>query len=198
MHWRQTVRIAVSQRDSTYLHTRVMLSCRYSRSLSERRSTRILRSVTTPCCTASGPTAGVDPTRRLLPQWRQFNAVHGHLEQAATRALAAVGLSLVEFTVLDILQEQANGHLRMQDVALVAGLTTGATTRLVNRLEARSLLRRVLCDYDHRGISTELTDDGLALLARARPRHDAAIRAILMDEVTAHTLTDLAEAIRTP
>jgi DNA-binding MarR family transcriptional regulator len=123
--------------------------------------------------------------------------VHGHLEHAASRALTAVGLSLVEFTVLDILQEQVNGHMRMQDVALVAGLTTGATTRLVNRLEARSLLRRVLCDYDHRGIYTELTAEGVELLARARPRHDEAIREALTAEATAQTLTDIAAAIRT-
>ena len=116
---------------------------------------------------------------------------------AATRALAEFELSLVEFTVLDILQEQANSHMRMQDVALVAGLTTGATTRLVNRLEERGLLHRVLCDYDRRGIYTELTADGLELLARARPRHDDAIREILSAEITAQTLTDIAEVIRT-
>ena len=142
------------------------------------------------------PTSGIDPARHHLPEWRALNSLHGHLEQAATKALAEVELSLVEFTVLDILEEQANGHLRMQDVAMVAGLTTGATTRLVNRLEERGLLRRLLCDYDRRGIYTELTPDGLALLARARPRHDDAIRDILTAEITAHTLTNIAEAIR--
>lgn len=139
----------------------------------------------------------MDPGRHYLPEWRALNSLHGHLENAATKALAEFGLSLVEFTVLDILQEQANGHMRMQDVALVAGLTTGATTRLVNRLEERALLRRMLCDYDRRGIYTELTAEGLELLARARPRHDDAIRDILTAEITAQDLTNIAEAIRT-
>lgn len=141
-------------------------------------------------------TPGMDPGRRGLPEWRALNALHGHLEQAATQALAEFDLSLVEFTVLDILQEQANGHLRMQDVALVAGLTTGATTRLVNRLEERALLRRLLCDHDRRGIYTELTPEGLDLLARARPRHDDAIRDILTAEPTAQALAHIAAAIR--
>lgn len=132
-----------------------------------------------------------------MPEWRALNSLHGHLENAATKALAEFELSLVEFTVLDILQEQANGHMRMQDIALVAGLTTGATTRLVNRLEERGLLRRVLCDYDRRGIYTELTAEGLELLSLARPRHDDAIREILTAEITAHTLKNIAEAIRT-
>jgi DNA-binding MarR family transcriptional regulator len=139
----------------------------------------------------------VDPTRHYLTQWRRLNSLHGHLEQAATRALVEFELSLVEFTVLDIMQEQ-NGHMRMQDVALVAGLTTGATTRLVNRLEERGLLRRVLCDYDRRGISTELTTEGLDLLDRARPRHDEAVREILSAEITAQTRTSIAGAIGTP
>jgi DNA-binding MarR family transcriptional regulator len=123
--------------------------------------------------------------------------LHAHLENAATRALTEFDLSLVEFTVLDILQEQVNGHMRMQDVALVTGLTTGATTRLVNRLEERGLLRRMLCDYDRRGIYTELTEEGGELLARTRPCHDEAIREILTAAVTAQTLTDIADAIRT-
>jgi DNA-binding MarR family transcriptional regulator len=143
-------------------------------------------------------TSGMDPGRHYLPEWRVLNSLHGHLENAATKALAEFDLSLVEFTVLDILQEQANGHMRMQDVALVAGLTTGATTRLVNRLEERGLLRRLLCDSDRRGIYTELTAEGLALLARARPRHDDAIRDILTAEITAQALSDIAEAICTP
>jgi DNA-binding MarR family transcriptional regulator len=160
-------------------------------------STTIEPAISASYCEAHCPTSGIDPTRHLLAQWRQLHAVHGHLENAATQVLDAFGLSLVEFTVLDILQEQVNGHMRMQDVALVAGLTTGATTRLVNRLEARGLLRRVLCDHDRRGISTELTADGLALLARARPPHDEAIREILTAEITAQLLASIAESLHT-
>lgn len=160
-------------------------------------STHLDYAITASHFAARCPTAGVDPTRHFLTQWRQLNSLHGHLENAATRALAEFELSLVEFTVLDILQEQTNSHMRMQDVALVAGLTTGAATRLVNRLEERGLLRRVLCDYDRRGIYTELTADGRELLARARPRHDDAIREILTAEITAQALTNIAEAIRT-
>jgi DNA-binding MarR family transcriptional regulator len=160
-------------------------------------STPIDQSITASFFARRCPTSSVDPGRHYLSEWRALNSLHGHLENAATKALAEFDLSLVEFTVLDILEEQANGHMRMQDVALVAGLTTSATTRLVTRLEERALLRRLLCDYDRRGIYTELTTEGRELLTRARPRHDDAIRAILTEEVTAQTLTGIAEAIRT-
>ena len=153
--------------------------------------------ITEPAFARRCPVSGIDPDRQYLPEWRLLNALHGHLENAATKALAEFDLSLVEFTVLDILEEQANGHMRMQDVAMVAGLTTGATTRLVNRLEERALLRRVLCHSDRRGIYTELTPEGLALLARARPRHDEAVREILTAAPTAHALTTITGAIRT-
>jgi DNA-binding MarR family transcriptional regulator len=62
--------------------------------------------------------------------------------------------------------------MRMQQLARAAALSSSATTRLVNRLEERGLLRRILCEDDRRGIYTELTDAGQALLAQARPTHD--------------------------
>src|SRR5690349_17526302 len=125
------------------------------------------------------PTSVVAPERADIARWRQLSAAHGRIEDALSQALHEVKLSVVEFTVLDVIHEQINGHLRMQDIADVAGLTTGATTRLVNRLEGRNLLRRVLCDYDRRGIYSELTDAGRTLLAQARPLHDTALRAAI-------------------
>lgn len=119
--------------------------------------------------------AGVASNRTLVGTWRSLNSAHCRIEYGLTEAVREVGISLVEFSVLDILEEQNTGHLRMQDVSLVAALSTGATTRLVSRLEERGLLRRVLCETDRRGIYTELTEEGIDLLKRARVLHDAAL-----------------------
>ncbi|MFH8978632.1 MarR family winged helix-turn-helix transcriptional regulator [Streptomyces sp. NPDC017890] len=135
---------------------------------------------------------------RDIAQWRQLNAAHGRIVDALTRALAEVELSVVEFTVLDVIHQQINGHLRMQDVAQVSGLTTGATTRLVSRLEGRGLLRRVLCDFDRRGTFSELTDAGRTLLARARPLHDAALRTSLASPENADAIVAAARALPLP
>lgn len=51
----------------------------------------------------------------------------------------------------------------------------GNLTRLVDRLEARGLVRRVPDPNDRRVTLVQLTDEGRALIARARPRHRAAI-----------------------
>ncbi|MFF9564238.1 MarR family winged helix-turn-helix transcriptional regulator [Leifsonia sp. NPDC014704] len=108
--------------------------------------------------------------------WRTLAALHGYIEAELERELSkAVRLSVVEYTVLDALARQDGWHMRMQQLARASALSPSATTRLVNRLEDRGLLTRILCDDDRRGIYTELTGDGHELLDTARPVHDAAL-----------------------
>lgn len=113
--------------------------------------------------------------------WRTLAALHGLIEAELERALAAVDLSVVEYTVLDALDRQDGWHMRMQQLARAAALSPSATTRLVNRLEGRGLLTRVLCADDRRGIYTELTPAGRALYRDAHPVHDAALARVLAD-----------------
>jgi DNA-binding MarR family transcriptional regulator len=69
--------------------------------------------------------------------------------------------------------------MRMQQLARAAALSHSATTRLVNRLENRDLLSRYLCADDRRGIYSQITEQGRALLERARPVHDATLKEAL-------------------
>lgn len=148
---------------------------------------------TTPATTPS--TGRSDSARDLVGRWREMTSAHCRVSHELTVAVGVVGLSLVEFGVLDVLEERADGHLRMQDAAAVAALTTGATTRLVGRLESRGLLRRVICESDRRGIYTELTDEGRELLRRARPLHDSALRDALDHPAAATSIASAATAI---
>jgi DNA-binding MarR family transcriptional regulator len=112
--------------------------------------------------------------------WRTLAALHGLIETALERALQRDHeLSVVEFTVLDALSRQDGWHMRMQQLARAAALSASATTRLVTRLENRGLLTRILCADDRRGIYTELTPAGRALLEKARPLHDEVLRTTL-------------------
>lgn len=127
--------------------------------------------------------------------WRTLAALHGLIDAELERALQrGHELSVVEYTVLDALSRQDGFHLRMQQLARAAALSGSATTRLVNRLEARGLLGRILCADDRRGIYTELTDGGRKLLGQARPTHDAALREALD---AAGDLPELAPLVRT-
>jgi DNA-binding MarR family transcriptional regulator len=126
--------------------------------------------------------------------WRTLNSLHGLIEAELERALD--GLSLVEYTVLDALSEQRERHLRMHEVARVAALSNSAATRLVNRLEDRGLIARILCDDDRRGIYSELTEAGRERLESARPAHDAALARTLEAAARDPELADLVEALQ--
>lgn len=128
--------------------------------------------------------------------WRTLAALHGLIDAELERALQTESeLSVVEFTVLDALSRQDGWHMRMQQLARAAALSSSATTRLVNRLEARGLLTRILCLDDRRGIYTELTQAGHALLDRARPVHDATLASALTDAELTPELAPLVEAL---
>ena len=108
--------------------------------------------------------------------WRTLAALHGLIETELERALQAEAkLSVVEYTVLDALSRQDGWHMRMQQLARAAALSSSATTRLVNRLEDRALLTRILCLDDRRGVYTELTPEGRRLLEATRPVHDSTL-----------------------
>lgn len=131
--------------------------------------------------------------------WRTLAALHGLIESELERSLQREHqLSVVEFTVLDALDRQDGWHMRMQQLARAAALSSSATTRLVTRLEDRGLLTRVLCADDRRGIYTELTPAGRKLLRTARPTHDQVLHASLEQARAIPELESLAGALLQP
>ena len=132
----------------------------------------------------------------MIEQWRSLNALHALVESALERALQdAHGLSSTEYTVLDAMSRQQHRHLRMHEVATVAALSGSAATRLVNRLETRGLIARVLCDDDRRGIYSALTPAGKKLLEEARPAHDATLKNTLEKAASEPDLKPLVTAL---
>ncbi|MFI5610596.1 MarR family winged helix-turn-helix transcriptional regulator [Amycolatopsis sp. NPDC051903] len=125
--------------------------------------------------------------------WRTLAALHARIEDRLQRELERDHeLSVSEYTVLDVLARQDGFHLRMNQLANAVVLSQSATTRLVTRLEDRGLLARYLCPTDRRGIYTEVTVGGRALLDEARPTHDAALSAALAE---AEELPELAPLV---
>ncbi len=128
--------------------------------------------------------------------WRTLAALHGMIETELERALQAEAkLSVVEYTVLDALSRQDGWHMRMQQLSRAAALSPSATTRLVNRLEDRGLITRILCADDRRGIYTELTPSGVELLKQARPVHDATLERVLVEAEDVPELASLVSAL---
>ncbi|MGX1810222.1 MarR family winged helix-turn-helix transcriptional regulator [Nocardia sp. NPDC055321] len=147
-----------------------------------------------------------DPAMTALAQgWCALSLLHGRIEAHIERALqAGHRLSVREYSLLDVLSRQHTGDggmLQMKQVADAVVLSQSATTRLVTRLEDRGLLARYLCPHDRRGIYTNVTDTGRALLEQARPTNDAALRAALDEAALSPELAPLVrtvEALHTP
>lgn len=143
-----------------------------------------------------------DPAMTALAQnWCALSLLHGRIEMHIERALqSGHGLSVREFSLLDVLSRQHSGpggHLQMKQVADAVVLSQSATTRLVTRLEDRGLLSRYLCPTDRRGIYTDVTDEGLKLLREARPTNDAAVREALDQAAGNPELAPLVAAVKT-
>jgi DNA-binding MarR family transcriptional regulator len=140
---------------------------------------------------------GDDAVEVRAQGWRTLAALHGLIDTALEKALQAEHhLSVVEYTVLDALSRQDGWHMRMQQLARAAALSSSATTRLVNRLEDRGLLTRILCQDDRRGIYTELTEQGWALLNQTRPTHDEVLATALAQAEELPELAPLVDALK--
>ena len=75
---------------------------------------------------------------------------------------AALGLNPTDLRCLDWLTE---GPTSAGDLAEATGLSTAATTTLLDRLEAKGYVRRERSDTDRRRVMAQLTEEGAAKLA---------------------------------
>jgi DNA-binding MarR family transcriptional regulator len=125
-------------------------------------------------------------SERELLAWRGMLEVHGRLMPALDEELRqAVDLSLSEFDVLYQLWMQPGGRLRMKHLAAVLLITPGGVTRIVSRLEAEGLVRRVSRPGEQ-AVDAELTPKAVTRLARAMDVHFAGVKtmfaAVLADD----------------
>lgn len=142
------------------------------------------------------------PTLTTLAQgWCALSLLHERIQAHVERALQSKhGLSVREYSLLNVLSRQHEGdggHLHMKQVANAVVLSQSATTRLVTRLEDRGLLSRFLCPSDRRGIYTDVTQEGFALLEAARPTNDAALHEALEEASRDPELKPLVKALET-
>jgi DNA-binding MarR family transcriptional regulator len=143
------------------------------------------------------PEQDLDDAVACAQNWRALAGLHGRIEQRLERALqTTLRLSVVEYSVLELLSRQERWHMRMQQLADAVVLSQSATTRLVARMEKQGLLSRYLCENDRRGIYTEVTEAGLQLLTEARPTHDRALRQAMHEAEQLPEFAGLVRALR--
>ena len=134
------------------------------------------------------PEPGPDPAAALVPPdgepvvsaWRAIAASHAAACAALEHELGRRhGLGVSEFEVLDRLAENGDRKFRAQELADAVNLSQSALSRLIDRLAARGLVERCLCDNDRRGIFITLTAAGRERHAEAVPTHREILAGVL-------------------
>jgi DNA-binding MarR family transcriptional regulator len=111
--------------------------------------------------------------------------------------ITEAGLAMSEFEVLLRLSRTDGDRLRMSDLATQANLSSSGLTRLVDRLEARDLVRRQACPSDGRGSFAVLTEAGLDLLLSIMPGHIELIDRWYTGALSPTQLDEISSALRT-
>jgi DNA-binding MarR family transcriptional regulator len=134
-------------------------------------------------------------------------AWRGLLELEA-RVLAALdaelqdkrGMSISEFDALYQLWLQPGARCRMKDLANSLLVSRGGATKLISRLEAKGLVRRV-SQPGLQAVQAELTAAGESALAEAMDTHFDGVRRMVisrLDPAEVRTLKRISERLREP
>jgi DNA-binding MarR family transcriptional regulator len=135
------------------------------------------------------------PGRRGLDAWRSLLEAHATLmRRLDTDLVRETGLALADFDVLAQLA-QANGELRMTELADRALMSRSGMSRRVARLVNEGLVRREKAGADARGVVVALTKAGMARLAETAPVHARGISELFVAQLNDSQLALLERAL---
>ena len=111
------------------------------------------------------------PTPDRLRAWRlYFESALALMSVLDAELERDAGIPMRSYDVLVHLEDEPEG-VRMNELAERILYSKSGFTRVVDRLEADGLVRRVRPEHDRRSIFVVLTDDGRAMLEQARSSH---------------------------
>jgi DNA-binding MarR family transcriptional regulator len=126
----------------------------------------------------------------ILTLYRTSDAV----QRDFARLIEPEGISAQQYNVLRILRGAGAEGLPTLDIADRMVERTPGITRLLDKLEAKLLVRRKRCPQDRRQVLCYITEQGLKLLAHLdRPLTDAGIRC--MSSLNAEEMRTLIELL---
>ncbi|MFC4334952.1 MarR family winged helix-turn-helix transcriptional regulator [Salininema proteolyticum] len=135
----------------------------------------------------------------LEQHWQGLRVLQWRIDETANRALQAEhGISLSEYNALAALvYSDDDGHLRQQFLADSVPLNQSSLSRLVGRLENLGLTERYMCPNDRRGVYTQVTKAGIAMVEAARSTYVGAVREMLGEMADDPVMTrSLSEVVR--
>src|SRR5438093_7599014 len=123
------------------------------------------------------------PGGRGLEAWRSLLEAHATLmRRLDTDLVRETGLALADFDVLAQLA-QADGELRMTELADRALISRSGMSPRVARLVNEGLVRREKADTDARGVVVALTEAGIARLVQTAAVHARGISKLFVAQL---------------
>lgn len=140
------------------------------------------------------PTRWLDPDERAV--WLGLARLTTKLPSALDAQLERdADLNYFEYIVMAVLSEQGDRTLRMSQLAALTNASLSRLSHVAKRLESRGFVRREPDREDGRYTKAVLTDVGMAKVEDSAPGHVTAVRAMVIDALTATQLRQLHEAV---
>ena len=95
------------------------------------------------------------------------------IKEGLSTCLKPFELSIEQFNVLRILRGQQNKPINLQDIQGRMVNKMSNTTRLIDKLISKNLVRRTICEDNRRKVEILITDKGLELLKGLDPIVDS-------------------------
>ena len=117
--------------------------------------------------------------------WRRWMTLNAQLSATLQRELQDdAGLSTQDYEVLVHLTDNAEGRMRVTDLARLMQWERSRVSHHVTRMERRRLVQRVECAEDGRGAFVVITQQGRAAIEQAAPGHVNTVRRLVFDALS--------------
>ena len=111
------------------------------------------------------------------------------------RAIHAYHLSLAQMDVLTVLADAVDSTVTCSEIAEKTLITKGGITGILDRLEARGLVKRMPARVDRRSVQVRLSAKGIALLRKLYPELARSNRALFERALRPAQMRELAKTL---
>ncbi len=95
------------------------------------------------------------------------------IDHKVSEVLKAFGITHIQFNILRILEASYPDKLSVGDINGGLLFPTSDVTRLLDRLEKRELISRIVCPKNRRKMDISITEKGLQVIEEALPEIEA-------------------------
>lgn len=101
------------------------------------------------------------------------------LEEITKKDIAAHGMKLSDFTILEALYHK--GRQTIKQISEAVLINTGSITYVIDKLEKNNLIQRINCTEDRRVVYIDITEKGNNLMNEIFPKHQEMIEELFTD-----------------